>query len=71
MDLGKRQITFKCPDCEFINSVALADVVAEASIVCVGCLKTIQLQDGIGSTKRAVNDVNDAINKLKDTLNGH
>lgn len=71
MDLGKQQIRFNCPECDFINSTTLEDVAAGKSVVCVGCLKTIQLNDANGSTKKAIGDVNNALNRLKDTINGH
>ena len=64
MDIEKTQIDFTCPGCGFINVATLEDAVNGASLICVGCLKTIQLVDGDGETKRAVDEVNQAFNDL-------
>jgi len=71
MDIGNTIINFPCPECEFLNSASLHDVEVGASLICVGCLKTIQLSDGEGSTKRSITDVNNALNELGDALNGN
>lgn len=64
MDIEGAQFDFNCPECGFINSATLEDVSNGASLICVGCLKTIQLMDGDGETKRAVDEVNQAFNDL-------
>ena len=64
MDIEEAQIDFTCPECGFMNSATLGDAVNGASLICVGCLKTIQLIDGDGETKRAIDEVNDAFNDL-------
>lgn len=72
MDLDKVAIDINCPECEFYNSVTLGDVANGASIICVGCLKTIQLVDGNGDTTRATSEVNQAFNDLGRNLqHGH
>jgi len=72
MDIEEAQIDINCPDCGFINSVTLGDAINGSSLICVGCLKTIQLIDGDGETKRSVDEVNQAFNELgKAFRNGH
>jgi GTPase len=72
MDIGGAQIDFNCPDCGFINTATLGDVSNGASIICVGCLRTIQFVDGDGDTKRAVDEVEQAFNDLgKAFRHGH
>lgn len=72
MDIENAQIDFNCPDCEFINTATLNEVVNGASLICVGCLKTIQLVDSDGDTKRSVNEVKQAFNdRGKDFRRGH
>ena len=64
MDIEKATVNFNCPDCEFINTATLSEVVNGASLICIGCLKTIQLVDSGGDTKRGVNEVKQAFNDL-------
>lgn len=64
MNIQEAQIDFTCPECSFMNSGTLEDVTNGASLICVGCLKTIQLIDGDGETKCAVDEVNQAFNDL-------
>lgn len=72
MDIEEAQIDINCPDCGFINSVTLGDAINGSSLICVGCLKTIQLIDGDGETKRSVDEVNQAFNELGRAFrNGH
>ena len=71
MDIGATVIQFPCPVCEFINSTSFTDVASGASLICVGCLRTINLVDGENSTKRAVSDINTAFNHLRGSLNGN
>ena len=64
MNIEDAQIDFICPECEFINSSSINDAINGASIICVGCLRVIQLVDGDGETKRAIDEVNQAFNDL-------
>lgn len=47
-----------------MNSATLGDVANGASLICVGCLRTIQLIDAEGDTKRAIDEVDQAFNDL-------
>jgi hypothetical protein len=71
INLRKAKVNFLCPQCDFINTVTLGDAMDGNSIICVGCLATIQLNDGEGSTKRSVASVEDALGRLQDTIDGH
>ena len=64
MDIEDATIDFNCPDCGFINSTTIGDTVQGGSVICVGCLKTINFVDEDGSTKRAINEIEDAFNDL-------
>lgn len=71
MDIEEAEINFNCPDCGFINTATLSDAINGSSIICVGCLKTIQLVDGNSETKRAVDEVNQAFNDLGKAFKKH
>lgn len=72
MNIERAQIDFPCPECGFLNSATLGDAINGSSLICVGCLKTIELIDGDGETKRATDEVNQAFNDLgKAFKHGH
>lgn len=72
MDFSGAQINFPCPECGFLNEATLGDVISGSSLICVGCLNTIQLVDEDSDTKRAVDEVSDSINELGGKLRrGH
>ena len=71
MNLEGVEISFNCPDCGFINTATVNDAINGSSIICVGCLKTIQLVDGDSDTKRAVYEVNQAFNDLGKAFKKH
>lgn len=71
MDLSKQKVTFNCPECEFLNSATLGEMSNGGSVICVGCLKTINFTDGDGSTKKAINDVEEAFKDLGKSLDGN
>jgi transcription elongation factor Elf1 len=64
MDIDGAQIDFTCPECGFMNSATLGDAINGAFLICVGCLRTIQLTDGDGETKRAVDEVSQVFGGL-------
>ena len=65
MEIGGSQIDFDCPNCQFMNTATLKDVVDGASLICVGCLKTIELVDGDGDTKRGLDEIDQTFNDLR------
>ncbi len=69
MDIENTQIDLTCPNCGFLNSTTLGDAINGSSLICVGCLITIQLVDEDGETKRSVGDVNQAFNELGKAFN--
>lgn len=71
MNIEGAEVSFNCPDCDFINTATIGDAVNGSSIICIGCLKTIQLVDGDGDTKRAVDEVNRAFNDLGKAFKKH
>ena len=70
MDFESNVIDFFC-ECGFQNSASLRDVVNGSSLICVGCLSTINLQDGDGETKRAIDETEQALRDLGRILNGY
>lgn len=68
MNLDEAEIQFECPQCGFINSVRIRQVRLEDQIICDGCLETIHLRDDAASTARAVDDIQQALDSLEDTI---
>ena len=64
MDLRSQEIEIGCPKCGFANTVKLGEVATGASIICVGCLITINIGDSDGSTRKAINDIADAFKRI-------
>jgi transcription elongation factor Elf1 len=54
MDISMVEITFACPNCEFENTVTLGQVAREETIICTGCMESIQLRDEDGSMSVAI-----------------
>ena len=69
MNIEGAEVSFNCPHCDFINTATIGDAVNGSSIICIGCLKTIQLVDG--DTKRVVDEVNRAFNDLGKAFKKH
>lgn len=65
MNIEGAEINFDCPNCDFVNTATISEVVNGASIICVGCLETIQLVDGDSETKRAVDEIDQTVNDLR------
>lgn len=71
MDFEDAEMTITCPECEFFNTTTFKNVTSGGSLICIGCLKTIQLVDDAGSTKRALDDIRQSLNDLGRSFNGH
>lgn len=71
MNFEKVTINIPCPECEFQNETTLGAAANGDSIICIGCLKTIQFIDDVGSSKRALEEVNRSFDDLRRTLNGN
>jgi hypothetical protein len=65
-DLSNEKVDIKC-DCGRKHMVTLKQVMNRASIKCA-CGVSIQLNDGGGSVKKGVKDLNDAFKKLDDSF---
>ena len=57
MDISNVEIEVNCPNCNFINNVTLFDASNETTIICIGCLVDIALQDLDGNAKKIINDI--------------
>jgi len=67
-DLANITVKLNCPECQALNTIALAQVRREEVITCVGCHKTIRLVDKNKSVAKAVSNFNDALDDLRRKL---
>ena len=58
----------ECPKCGYSDSVQLIDVKTEKTIFCSNCKVLIQLKDEGASVHHGVETMQNAINKLQETL---
>jgi hypothetical protein len=65
-DLGKQSITVECPACHFANRVTLKQVRIRDVAICRGCKRNIQMEDHLGSIKKAIRDLRRAVRQLQD-----
>jgi hypothetical protein len=68
LDIAQEKTSMKCPDCETSNTVTLAQIQREETIVCVGCQKSIKLVDENKTVANTISNVNDAIGELNRAL---
>lgn len=64
MNIENASFEFNCPECGFINTTTLSLTVNGGSMICVGCLRNINFVDDEGSTKRAMDEVKQAVNNI-------
>ena len=62
-DIGKEIIDFECEHCKRIIKVTLSQIAREDTVKCV-CGSDIKLLDENGSFKKAIKDINSALNKF-------
>lgn len=65
-DFNNEKVDVKC-DCGKKHIVTVKQVMNRASVKC-SCGICIQLEDGGGTVKKGVNELNDALKKLDDSL---
>lgn len=67
IDLGKQTMKVNCPNCSRSITVSLNQITAEVSVKC-HCGYGIELKDKNHSNRKAVNDINKALNDLQNTF---
>lgn len=68
MSMSSKQITVECPKCEAANVVSLQQVADQSQIKCVGCEVNIDLVDDNGSTKKSIQNIEQALKQLPKEL---
>jgi len=68
MSIGNAKIEGSCPGCGAVIHFTLEDVSEQRTVRCDGCSKDIELVDDKGSSKKAIADVDDAINSISKTI---
>ena len=69
IDLNKEWIDIECPKCGYKYVVQLIDVKTERIVFCHNCKSSIQLIDEKASTYTGINNINNALKTLEETLN--
>jgi peptide subunit release factor 1 (eRF1) len=54
-----------CPECGFVTEVTLSQVVAEETVICLGCRSEIQLCDEGGSVGHTERELRQLLQKLQ------
>ena len=67
-DIGSTKLSCPCPNCKSKISITLGGAIAESSVKCTVCGKTIELTDKDGSVKQSVESVNKEIANLDKQL---
>jgi len=68
IDFDNIWIDFECPNCGFQIEVQLIDVKTEKTIFCHNCKVSILLSDNEASTHTGINNINNALKKLEETI---
>lgn len=66
-DLSKETVTINCPTCNRAHVVSFQHVMNKSVVHCP-CSTNITLQDGDGSVKSGIKNMNNAFKGLEDTL---
>lgn len=69
LDMDKLEIELQCPRCNFYNYIFLKQARLRDVIICRGCKYNIQLDDQMNNVRKAVRDINQALNELENSLN--
>lgn len=58
-----------CPKCHFINPISLRQVRIRDAVICRGCKVTINLDDHMNETRKAIRVFNDLTRRFSKTIN--
>lgn len=65
INLDSYTLEFECPKCDFYNPVTIKQVRLRDAVICRGCKITINLEDHMNETKKAVRTINKAFKELE------
>lgn len=68
MLIDNAPISVECPICDFENPFTLKQARLRDVIICRGCKANIQLDDQMNECRKAVRQVERAINELQESL---
>lgn len=66
--LDSQSIDFACPMCGFYNEVTIGQVRLRDAVICRGCNGTLNLDDHMNETKKAVRSINQAMRELEKSI---
>ena len=69
LNLDRHPIEIACPRCDFYNFVTLKQVRLRAAVICRGCKVTINFEDHMNETRKAIRSINRALRELEEQFN--
>ncbi len=69
-DLGKQSVVVECQKCRFANRITLKQARIRDVVICRGCKGSIQVEDHLGTTRKAIRDVRRAVRWLQTQVMG-
>lgn len=67
-NLDQESIDLECPKCRFYNAITIQQVRLRDAVICRGCKTTINFDDHMNETRKAVRSINSAFKELEDTM---
>ena len=64
-DISFHVVTMECPGCQYPVEVLLKQIMAEETIICLGCRQEVQLRDEANSAKHVQLEIDAAIVQLQ------
>lgn len=68
IDLDGHRLDFPCPRCKFFNTFTLGQVRLRDAVICRGCKATINLDDYMNETRKAIRSISRALRSLQEQL---
>ncbi len=68
MDIGRFHFDVPCPRCGFFNTVTLSQISLRDAVICRGCKATVNLDDSMNETKKAIRTVRKSMRAIQDSL---
>lgn len=70
MFIDNAEVSAPCPRCEFENPFTLKQARLRDIIICRGCKANVHLDDQMNECKKAVRNIERALNELTDSIKG-
>jgi len=68
LGLDRHSLEVACPRCQFYNPITLKQVRLRDAAICRGCKVTINLEDHMNETRKAIRSINRAMRELENKL---